>query len=301
MYDYTAAQWLLVFYVYCFCGWIFESIVVSVTQHHLVNRGFLHGPMLPIYGFGATIMLHVALPLHGRPVAIYVAGMLVATLFEYFVGWLMETIFKVKYWDYSEHRCQFRGRICLQSSLAWGALSLSLVYVLHRPVVYLLLWLSPVQLVVSLSVVSAAFAYDVVDSVRTALDLAKMLEEMEKMRVEVNELREQFANLAFEKTTKLTDAAAEQREALSAAVADTRESLSAATEEARRRLTISGEESRLQLHLAIQEAEDRITKAVRQMKASRKWTVRGNPTLRAPRFDAALEDLKRYLDREKRK
>lgn len=62
----------------------------------LVNRGFLRGPMLPIYGFGATIMLHVSLPLAGHPVQIYFAGLVVATAFEYVVGVLMERIFKVK-------------------------------------------------------------------------------------------------------------------------------------------------------------------------------------------------------------
>ena len=81
-------------------GWVFETTVVSVQQRRFVNRGFLDGPMLPIYGFGASIMLHVALPLYDRPVALFFAGMVVATAFEYVVGVLMETIFKVKYWDY---------------------------------------------------------------------------------------------------------------------------------------------------------------------------------------------------------
>ena len=54
MYDYTPFQWLLVFYVYCVMGWMFESTVVSVQQRRPVNRGFLRGPMLPIYGFGAV-------------------------------------------------------------------------------------------------------------------------------------------------------------------------------------------------------------------------------------------------------
>ena len=55
-YSYSAAQWLLVFYLYCMLGWCFESTVVSVGQRRLVNRGFLRGPMLPIYGFGAVLM-----------------------------------------------------------------------------------------------------------------------------------------------------------------------------------------------------------------------------------------------------
>lgn len=94
-YSYSAAQWLLVFYLYCMLGWCFESTVVSVGQRRLVNRGFLRGPMLPIYGFGAVILLHVSLPLKQHPVWLYLASMIAATVFEYIVGVVMEKIFKV--------------------------------------------------------------------------------------------------------------------------------------------------------------------------------------------------------------
>ena len=77
-------------------GWCFESTVVSVGQRRLVNRGFLRGPMLPIYGFGAVILLHVSLPLKQHPVWLYLASMIAATVFEYIVGVVMEKIFKVK-------------------------------------------------------------------------------------------------------------------------------------------------------------------------------------------------------------
>ena len=91
-YSYSAAQWLLVFYLYCMLGWCFESTVVSVGQCRLVNRGFLRGPMLPIYGFGAVILLHVSLPLKQHPVWLYLASMIAATVFEYIVGVVMEKI-----------------------------------------------------------------------------------------------------------------------------------------------------------------------------------------------------------------
>ena len=81
-YSYSAAQWLLVFYLYCMLGWCFESTVVSVGQRRLVNRGFLRGPMLPIYGFGAVILLHVSLPLKQHPVWLYLASMIAATVFD---------------------------------------------------------------------------------------------------------------------------------------------------------------------------------------------------------------------------
>ena len=90
MYTYAWYHWLTFFYIYCFFGWIFESTYVSLKQHHFVNRGFLRGPMLPIYGFGAVILLHVSLPLYDKPVALFLASMVAATVFEYIVGVIME-------------------------------------------------------------------------------------------------------------------------------------------------------------------------------------------------------------------
>lgn len=310
MYSYSVAQWLLVFYIYCFLGWIFESVVVSVQQKRLVNRGFLRGPMLPIYGFGATIMLHVALPLTGHPVEIYFAGLVVATAFEYAVGVLMEKIFKVKYWDYSEHRFQFQGRICLQSSLAWGVLSVLLMYVLHPPVEWLLAEYGTVPLVFTVAVLSVYFLTDVTASVKTALDFAKLLEELDAMRANVDKMREQFAAAAWEKRAELTAAAQEQRDRLVSAAEEGRERLAEAAEEGREKLAEAAEErrerraaasenARLQMYLAIQEAEDQITDKIQNMKRSRKWMVRGNPGLRSRQFDRTLREVKDRLNQLK--
>ena len=81
-YSYSAPQWLLVFFLYCVLGWCYESTVVSVKQRHFVNRGFLRGPMLPIYGFGAVILLHVSLPLKQHPVWLYLASMIAGSKYR---------------------------------------------------------------------------------------------------------------------------------------------------------------------------------------------------------------------------
>lgn len=315
MYNYTLVQWVLIFYIYCVFGWIFESTVVSVQQRRFVDRGFLRGPMLPIYGFGAVIMLHVALPLDGHPAAIFCAGMVVATAFEYVVGWLMETLFKVRYWDYSTHRFQFQGRICLQSSLAWGALSLALPYGLHRPVHWIVSQLTPVWTGVVTGLVTVFFVADVVSSTRTALQLAELFEELEKMRDEVDVLRARFAAHAAETREKLAAASARMNELADERLAQAaeamrvgeysaqlrdqaaaaREQLAAAAEEQRTRILAAAEESRLQLYLAVQEAEDRISARIERMRKQSKRTVSGNPTLRSAKYHKAADELRRRL------
>ena len=79
MYVYTPGQWALLFFFYCFCGWVWESCYVSAKQRHWVNRGFLHGPLLPIYGSGAIIILFATLPVADNFWLVYFLGMLAAT------------------------------------------------------------------------------------------------------------------------------------------------------------------------------------------------------------------------------
>lgn len=121
----------LFFFLYCFLGWVWESCYVSAKRRQWVNRGFLHGPMLPIYGTGAVIILLATIPVRDSLWLVFLLGMLAATALEYVTGAAMEALFKVRYWDYSKQPFNLNGYICLTSSLAWGAFSILLVRFLH--------------------------------------------------------------------------------------------------------------------------------------------------------------------------
>lgn len=303
LYDYSAPQWLFVFYAYCFLGWCFESTVVSVQQRRFVNRGFLRGPMLPIYGFGATILLHVSLPLYDRPVELFLASMVAATVFEYVVGVLMETLFKVKYWDYSTHRFQFQGRICLQSSLCWGFLGLILARAIHPPVEAIVVWLPFWALIVVDVLLSAAFISDVAVSVRTALDLARVLEELDKLREQGAELREQLSETALVQLTKLSYRVDEARGEWSEKMDEAREQITERVDEAREQLTerVGGARGQLsdakeQILARLDEVQRRFDERAEALGRTRKSLLRGNPTARSARYDAVLQRLKKHMD-----
>lgn len=327
MYDYSPWQWLLIFYVYCVCGWIFESTVVSVRQRRFVNRGFLKGPMLPIYGFGATIMLHVSLPLMGHPVMIYFAGLVTATAFEYVVGVLMESLFKVKYWDYSDQKFQFQGRICLESSLAWGLLSLLLAYILHKPVARFITGLQTSTTIAAASVISVWFVYDTVTSAKAAFEFASVLTELEKLRTEAEALRVQLQLGAYEAQDRLEelrsqvrDAQEELRQHMENAQEELRQHMESAQEELRSQVQETQEELRQRLetaraqfqeHLAAREEEARSHEQLRQrleevrtsmaQHMQQKHTqyralLRANPSARSTRF---AETFRLWKEREK--
>nr|WP_302665641.1 hypothetical protein [uncultured Agathobaculum sp.] len=292
IYDYSASQWLLIFYLYCFLGWCFESTVVSVQQRRFVNRGFLRGPMLPIYGFGATILLHVSLPLYNRPIELFFASMFAATVFEYIVGVLMEKLFKVKYWDYSTHRFQFQGRICLQSSLCWGFLGLILARVIHPPVETIVVVLPFGLLIVVDILLSVAFASDVVVSVRTALDLARMLEELDKLREQGVELRQQLSETALVQLTRLSYRVDEARGEWSEKMDGAREQISERVDDAREQISDAKE----QILARLDELQNRFDEQAANLGRIRKSMLRGNPTARSARYDAVLQRLKKRID-----
>ena len=186
MYLYSLSQWLLFFFIYCFCGWVWESCYVSARRRQWVNRGFLHGPMLPIYGTGAIIILLATIPVRENPALVFLLGMLAATALEYVTGAAMEALFKVRYWDYSGKPFNLNGHICLTCSLAWGAFSVLLVKVLHPPFEDLVLWLPSFltdALACALTVYTTA---DTVRSFQAAMDLREILtrltEENEDLR-----------------------------------------------------------------------------------------------------------------------
>ena len=189
---YTVMQWMLIFYIYCFFGWCFESAFVSICSKKWVNRGFLRAPMLPIYGSGAICILFVCLPVKDQPVAVFILGIIFPTILEYVTGWLMERMFKMRYWDYSHKKYNLHGYICLTSSLAWGALSLIMVRYIHPPIGRMVEHMPKVWMAVTVIAISIVFVSDTIVSFRAAFDLRRALEELERVRMQMDEARVQL-------------------------------------------------------------------------------------------------------------
>ncbi|MBS4959919.1 MAG: hypothetical protein KHZ62_03750 [Clostridiales bacterium] len=189
MYTYNLHQWFSFFYIYSFLGWCFESAYVSFDNRKLVNRGFMKGPFLPLYGAGAISVLFVALPVKNMPFFVFLLGSLTATILEYFTGMAMEAIFKVKYWDYSDKKWNYKGRICLFSSIAWGFLSLFLIYLIHKPIESFLLSVNDTVIELISFLMTALLAGDFVSSFRTAIDMRDLLIQLEE---QVHNAQEEF-------------------------------------------------------------------------------------------------------------
>ena len=192
MYAYNITQWLTFFIIYCFLGWVWESCYVSVKQKKWVNRGFMYGPLLPIYGSGAVIVLFAALPFKGNVAAVYVAGMIAATILEYCTGAAMEALFQVRYWDYSNKRFNLNGHICLFCSLGWGFFSIAMVYCLHNPFESFVLRIPENILSPIIHVVMMLAAADFALSFKAAIELRDILVKLEQAKNEVRLLQKRI-------------------------------------------------------------------------------------------------------------
>lgn len=189
MYIYHVAQWICFFYIYCLLGWIWESTYVSVKNRKLINRGFLYGPWLPIYGSGAICILFATLPFQEHTFLVFLLGGIMASILEYFTGAAMEAMFKVRYWDYSSEPFNLHGHICLKCSLVWGIFSILLIHVLHKPIEALILAIDYQVLTVITHLLTILFTIDLVLSFRNAFDLRQMLENITDISEETARLQ----------------------------------------------------------------------------------------------------------------
>lgn len=304
MYSYTMPQWMFFFYFYCFFGWCFESAFVSIKSKHPVNRGFMRGPFLPLYGSGAIMMLVVSMPFQDNLWLTYIAGCVGATVLEYVTGVTMEALFKVRYWDYSEQKFNFQGQICLSSSLAWGGLTILMTRVVHK-------WVEGVAFYLPMNILNAVTfvvtIYIVVDftlSFKAAIDLRDILIKMEAAREELervqkrldviialsNEEREAKRQVRVERVDELISGIEERlggiREKVQSGVAVYPDSLKEEIMELRTKYKISVE-NRIQL-------KNLTDFYKRQM-------IKGNPMMVSRKFKNTLQELKEAVDERLKK
>ena len=246
--EYSPVQWALAFYLYSFAGWCWEVALCSTRHRRFVNRGFLTGPILPIYGFGAMGVLLSCMPVKDNLWLVALLGMTSATVLEFLTGAAMEALFHVRYWDYSDERFNVHGYICLKSSLVWTVFSVLIVCWIH-PAVRSAVQRVPQILAAALAGSFTAFAIvDTAVAVRRALDLRALLESMERYAKELTALHISLDS-AGDRVSAMIRSFAEN-------VGATREELSARMERlcaARERIAQQVQEHRMTLEEATKE------------------------------------------------
>ena len=192
------SAWFIYFIIYAFLGYLCEVVYVSVGTRRLTNRGYLYGPICPIYGCGAVIVLlsldwaydmwYVVLPL----------GFLLTTTLEYIVSYLMEMIFHMRWWDYSKRKFNINGRVCLLNSTLFAGLVMLLVYVIHPYLVRPLVKLIPSEAILYtiFGILLTIFIIDTIISTIKNIDKAKLILKLQNTILDLESKRiERISNL----------------------------------------------------------------------------------------------------------
>ncbi|HMM05218.1 MAG TPA: hypothetical protein PKD52_00870 [Clostridiales bacterium] len=220
--------WFLYFIIYSVLGWVVETVYCSVLERRFVERGFLRGPLCPIYGTGALILLIVLKPIENW-VLIFVISFLLTSVLEYITSYAMEKIFKMRWWDYSERFLNLNGRVCLLNSTLFGLLALALTKILH-PFVEARTALLPHNILFILAIFfGVLFLVDFIISVHASFrlksNLEKLREAQEHLKEELTKYQQEIREHLIEGKEDLLEQLAEGKENLKESLENRKEAL----------------------------------------------------------------------------
>lgn len=138
----TFIQVVWLFFIYAFIGWLWETVYCSLKAHHFVYRGFLVGPITPIYGFGVLAVLYFLEPFHDNLLVLYLLAALLVSILEYFTSFALEKLFHASWWDYKDVPLNINGRVAVPVSLFWGVGCVFIVKIVQPPVAQMVDWLA---------------------------------------------------------------------------------------------------------------------------------------------------------------
>lgn len=171
-------QAVWIFIIYAFLGWCSEVAFAAVNKGKFVNRGFLNGPVCPIYGVGMLIVVLCLWNLRDRPLLLFLGSALLTTTLEFVTGFVLERFFHDKWWDYSDMPFNIKGYVCLKFTILWGLAASFIIGAIHR-FIYMLIEKTPFVLgVILLAVFSAAFIADFTVTLTALVKLPKKLKAM---------------------------------------------------------------------------------------------------------------------------
>ncbi len=169
---YNVCHLFLFFLIYSIIGYLIEVGFCSLHQKKLVlNRGFLIGPYLPIYGISVVLMYYLLQKYADDPIALFVMAVIICSIVEYLTSLILEKIFKVRWWDYSNLKFNVDGRICLSNSIMFGLGSLALFYIINPFVMGIINSIPKTVLIIVVIILLIIFITDLVLSVIVLIQL----------------------------------------------------------------------------------------------------------------------------------
>lgn len=204
--DYTLFNLFAYFMFYSIAGWVLESVYRSFCEKRFVNTGFLNGPFCPIYGIGTIIMLLFLKDFQKNVILLFIISFLVLSAWEYVVGVLLEKIFKTRYWDYSDHKINIKGRVCLFNSVCWGIIGVLFIKYIHPFIEKNMELVNPFILKNVVLVITILFIIDTIISIVSTINIKTALQKIEELNNQIKEKLDEVKTLTNKEIkTELVD------------------------------------------------------------------------------------------------
>ena len=286
------ARIILLFFIYAFLGWCMEVAFAACKSGRFVNRGFLNGPVCPIYGFGMVGVAVLLSPLKDNLLWMYLGSAVITTVIEYITGWMLERIFHAKWWDYSDMPLNIGGYVCLLFSLIWGALCVVIVRYVHPAIAGLVEHLPNWLTIVLDGLFVSAIAVDLAATLATIRKLASRLSTLERMAGEIHSISD--STLAAKSRVEAGEARLKEE---TAKLESARDALSDRMASGRERVTEKLEQSAEASRQRLNELKAKFDAALEENTAGQRRLMNAFPNLKSRRNPEALQALRERIER----
>lgn len=263
---------ILCFFIYGFLGWCTEVAFAAGKERRFVNRGFLNGPICPIYGVGVVAVVVLLEPYENNLFILYVASIIVVTALEWVTGFILEKLFHSKWWDYSNMPLNLNGYVCLLFSLIWGVACVAIVKWIHpfifKGVKILPVWFGTILLVL----LGIGMLADLYVTVTNILQMNRHLARMEEIAAELRKISDELGANISENVLE----AMEKKEDIAEDMQEYSEELKERAEELREKY---------------RDIKFKNARSVRRI-------LRAFPRMKSRKHSEAMDDLREYLKRE---
>ena len=205
---------ILYFFVYGFLGWCTEVIFAAFKQHRFVNRGFLNGPICPIYGVGVTLVIACLEAFQSNLLLLHISSVILVTVLEGVTGWALDKLFPNNCWDYSKLPFNIGGYVCLLFSLIWGVACVFIVYFVH-PLIHQVLSLIPHTAGIALiAILGIALLSDIIVTTSAIVKFNQYLERLKHITDELHAISNQIGSELYQNVMHVLDMQESSRQKL---------------------------------------------------------------------------------------
>lgn len=195
---YSIYELLWLFFIYAFFGWCIEVVFCGLNEGHFINRGFLNGPVCPIYGVGGVIVVLCLTPIKDNLFLLFVGSALLTSILELITGFALDKIFHARWWDYTDMPFNIGGYICLKFSIYWGFVCIALMKGIHPVILGFIRFIPHMLGLVAVVFFAAVFVADVIITVITINNLTKRVKLMNDIAKKIHNVSDEVGEHIYD-------------------------------------------------------------------------------------------------------